>query len=263
MFALDHDYHIHTTLSTCCHDENMDMAHLVPVCRELGRREIVITNHFWDNLMPGADEWYAPQDLAHNKRILPFTDEPDMKIRFGCETECCGGRKIGISPEHYDEFEFIIVPFTHLHNNFSRPVDCTTPEQVAALYMDHFEDLTQLDLPWKKVGIAHLTVSLVYPGENLYRVLDALDSSRIRACLRFMAQHGAGIELNAGCFSADRKARADTFMGIYRIAKEEGCKFYCGSDAHAIRSLNNIDSNIPWPVEALGLDDTDRYRIPD
>lgn len=262
MFKLDHDYHLHTTLSTCCNEDIMDIEHIVPVCREEGKKEILIANHFWDRLMPGADDWYGPQDLDHVRKILPLPEEPDMRVRFGCETEFCGGKKIGISPESYDCFDFIVVPFTHLHNNFSRPVDCTTPVQVANLYMDHFEDLLQIDLPWEKVGIPHLTCGLVYPGPHLKEVFEALDYPRLCRCFDFLAEKGAGIELNAGCFGEYWKNNQAVMTEIYHVAKNSGCKFYCASDAHSLKSLRNINNNIPAIAEVLGLTDKDRYYIP-
>lgn len=262
MFALDHDYHIHTTLSTCCHDPNMTPERLIPVCREEGRKEIVLTNHFWDALMPGADAWYGPQNLAHVRKILPLPEETDILVHFGCETEFCGGKKIGISPESYDAFEFIIVPFDHLHNHFSRPVDCTTPEQVAALYMDHFEDLLQLDLPWRKIGIAHLTCSLTYPGPRLHEVFEHMDAARLSRCFDFLAAKGAGVELNADCFKPGWETYRDTFLSVYRLAERSGCKFYCGSDAHALATLRTLRPNLAPVVEALGLTEAHRFYLP-
>lgn len=263
MFTLDHDYHIHTSLSTCCHEDQMTPENIIPVCKSENHTEIVLTNHFWDAKMPGADDWYGPQDLNWVKQLLPLPTENGMKIRFGCETEFCGGKKIGISPESYSEFSFIIVPFTHLHNHFSRPVDCTTPEQVANLFMDHFEDLLSIDLPWKKVGIPHLTCPLVYPGPRLHEVFEHMNNGRLEKCFDFLAKAGAGIELNAACFNPGWEQYRDTFLNIYRLAKHAGCKFYTGSDAHALETLKNINQNLPAVIEALGLQNSDRYYIPD
>lgn len=261
MFDLNHDYHIHTTLSTCCGDPEMTPAHAVSRCAAAGFAELVITNHFWDAKMPGADDWYAPQDLMHVQKALPLPQAEGVKVRFGCETEFCGGSKIGISPESYGAFDFIIVPFTHLHNNFSRPVDCVSTAQVAALYMDHFEDLIRIDLPWRKVGIAHLTCQLTYPGPKLHEVFAQLDDRRLRPVFRFLADKGAGIELNAGCFRPGWEEHRDTFLHIYRLAGECGCKFYCGSDAHALDALTRIHQWLPPVAETLGLTEKEQFRI--
>lgn len=261
MFKLDHDYHIHTNLSTCSKDPQMTANNIVQSSIEQGYNEIVITNHFWDEKIPGADEWYAPQNLYHLKKVLPLPEAQGMRVHFGCETEFCGGTKIGISPESYDAFEFIIVPFNHLHNNFSRPVDCVTTAQVAQLYVEHFEQLLVLSLPWTKVGIAHLTVPLTYPGEKLYEVIEQLDPIRMRECFRKICEMGAGVELNAACFKQGWHAHKEVFLSVYSMAKEEGCKFYCGSDAHNITDMPRLKENLKEVIDILRLSDSDRFRI--
>lgn len=261
MLLTDHDYHIHTALSTCCGDERMTMENIIPALQAAGIREACITDHMWDRRMPGADDWYGPQDVDHVRRNLPFPPSGDLKLYFGCETEFCGGTKIGISPESYDVFDFIIVPFNHLHNNFSRPVDCVTPEQVARLFVDHFEDLTRIPLPWHKVGIAHLTCALTYPGENLHRVFELLDYDRLAGIFQKLQAYGAGIELNGGSFKDDWQAHEETFLRIYRVAKAQGCKFYCGSDAHAVGALERVPTLLPIVIEKLGLTQADQFRF--
>lgn len=261
MFSIDHDYHIHTNLSACSHDPLMTPQNLLPIVQEEGLREVVITNHFWDSRMPGADEWYGPQDLAHVRKAFPLPQRPGIKMRFGCETEYCGGEKIGISPESYDAFDFIIVPFNHLHNHFSRPADCVTPLQVAELYMKHFQELLTLPLPWRKVGVAHLTCPLTYPGEKLYQVFEALDGNRLRKCFRMISAKGAGVELNAACFRPGWEKHEGVFLNIYRLAREEGCKFYLGSDAHSLTDLKRLKEYLPSVIHKLELSDGDRYAI--
>ena len=263
MLTTQHDYHIHTRLSTCCADGRMSMDNILPALYAAGIREACVTDHLWDRSMPGADAWYAPQDVDHVSRTLPFPEAPEgMAVYFGCETEFCGGRKIGISPQSYDAFDFIIVPFNHLHNNFSRPVDVVTAEQVAALYMDHFEDLLEMPLPWHKVGIAHLTCHLTFPNENLYRVFDLLEEDRLYAIFRSLKASGTGIELNAGCFKPGWRAHEESFLRVYRFAKEAGCSFYCGSDAHSLDALTRVPEWLPEAIDLLDLTEADRYRIP-
>lgn len=234
---------------------------ILKVLEEEGIREAYITNHLWDADMPGADDWYGPQDIAHVSRVLPLPQSDEVKMGFGCETEFCGGQKIGLSPAHYDVFDFIIVPFNHLHNNFSRPKDVVTPAQVAALFADHFEDLLTHPLPWKKTGIAHLTCGLTYPHENLYEVFDLLDEKRMRKIFDVLAKRGAGIELNAGCFNPGWEEHESSFLRLYRMAKEAGCTFYCGSDAHSLEGLPKLKKQLQPVVGLLGLRGEDRFRI--
>jgi histidinol phosphatase-like PHP family hydrolase len=257
--AADHDYHIHSTLSACCGDPLMTPQTILSTCESLGLKAIAVTNHLWDSSMPGADDWYRPQDVAHLEKLLPFPPSDKLEFLFGCETEFCGGDKIGLSPEHYDVFDWIIVPFNHLHNNFSRPVDCVTPSQVAALYTDHFEDLLRQPLPWRKTGIAHLTCQLTYPHPNLTDVFDLLDERRIRAVFDTLAKRGAGVELNAGCFKPGWEAKEKSHLRIYEWARDAGCLFYCGSDAHSVSGIKRVQEWLPAVIEKLGLTQAQRF----
>jgi predicted metal-dependent phosphoesterase TrpH len=62
---VDHDVHIHTNLSSCCHDPAMDAAAVIERARRLGLTTVGFANHMWDAAVPGASDCYAPQDVDH------------------------------------------------------------------------------------------------------------------------------------------------------------------------------------------------------
>ena len=47
----------------------------------------------------------------------------------------------------------------------------------------------------------------------------------------------------------------------YVIAKECGCKFYLGSDAHTSHSLDHTVANFEKIVSALSLDESDKFHL--
>ena len=64
----------------------------------------------------------------------------------------------------------------------------------------------------------------------------------------------------------DVRARLQQLMDerdwtIYRLAKEEGCKFYLASDAHHPDQLDIIPERAPAVVEALGLTEDDQFIL--
>lgn len=61
-------------------------------------------------------------------------------------------------------------------------------------------------------------------------VFERMDPERLKPVFRKFAQLGAGIELNADCFLPGWREQEDAHLKLYRIARDEGCKFYCGSD---------------------------------
>ncbi len=151
---------------------------------------------------------------------------------------------------------------THMHmRGFVRPEGVATEAQMVELYVDRLEELARLDLPWNKVGIAHLTCNLLFKEGDVGAVLRRLDEHRLLRVFDKLGRAGAGIELNASSL-AGWQAAPDTWLRPYRLAKRAGCRFYSASDAHALENLGQVSAVIPGVVAALELTDRHRYRIP-
>ena len=134
---------------------------------------------------------------------------------------------------------------------------------LAELLLTRLEELTRLDLPFEKVGLAHLNCSLVFRDGDWHQVMRLLDETRLRRCFAFYAKAGAGIELNASCFAPGWTDFEEENLRVFRLAKEEGCRFYCGSDAHHPQALPTVQEWLPLVAEKLGLCAQDRYQIPE
>ena len=252
-FPINHDLHNHTYLSSCCDDVNMTAENTLAFAKEHGYNRVVFTDHFWDSNAPEPSEWYAPQNLEHIRQILPLPTDDSVELLFGCETEFCGGAKIGITPENYGVFDMIIVPVNHFHiEGFVRPPECDTAEKVAELLTSRLEEACMLSLPWKKIGFAHLNDGFVN-GVDYNEVLRIASGARLREVFRFLGQNGAGVELNAACFRPDWRENEDARLRLYRIACEENCKFYCASDAHAVAELAALPERMREVADLLEL----------
>ena len=261
-FPVNHDLHCHPGLSFCSNDPEMTPEYILRHAEEAGYDVQCITDHFWSEMIPGANEFYGGQGLAHVSQSLPLPESDKVRFLFGCETEYCGEGKLGIAPEHYDQFSFIIIPPNHFHmEGFTRSPSCDTKEKVAELFTRRLEELCELDLPWKKVGIAHLTCGLVWMKGGYPEVFERMDPERLKPVFRKFAQLGAGIELNADCFLPGWREQEDAHLKLYRIARDEGCKFYCGSDAHHPANLD-IAETMREVADALELTDKERYIVP-
>ena len=253
-FPINHDLHSHTNLSACCHDDALTAAYSCGYAGEHGYSRLCITDHFWDADIPGASEWYAPQNLAHVKKALTLPKFDGVNILFGCETEYCGGNKLGIAPAHYDEFHMIVIPVNHFHmEGFVCPADCDTAEKLSSLLIGRMEELLEIDLPWQKVGVAHLNGCIFMGGRGYDRAMELLPEARLRSVFRRLAQKGAGIELNASCFGPDWMDTKNAGLRLLRIALEEKCKFYCASDAHTRADLGLVSQRMRTVADAIGL----------
>ncbi len=267
-FPIDHDLHLHTHLSLCSNDPDETPAAILEFAKANGYTALCATDHFWDSpAVPGASGWYLKQDLAHVRADAPLPVDDNVHFHFGCETEWCGGAALGIAPEHYGEFDFIVVPPNHFHmKGFVRPLDVDTPEKAALLLVERLEGLLEHPLPWAKVGIAHLNCGLMFSEGDLGVVLRAVPEDRFRAAMRAFAERGAGIELNCGCFRGNKLHRPgyreEDELRLFRFAKDEGCRFYLASDAHHPKELEAVTDVGPSVVSALGLDGRHLYRIP-
>jgi histidinol phosphatase-like PHP family hydrolase len=118
-----------------------------------------------------------------------------------------------------------------------------------------------MDLPFHKVGIAHLTCSLIAPTREEYlEVLRFIPENEMKALFIRAAKLGVGIELNADDMRFS-KCEADVILRIYKIAKDCGCKFYCGSDAHHPKSFESAKKIFDRAITLLELTEDDKFII--
>ena len=261
-FTIDHDLHCHSFLSSCSSDPEQTPRAILDHAIACGYTVQCVTDHLWDNLVPDPSGWYAPQDVEHVSKNLPLPQDDRVKMVFGCETEYCGGKKLGLDPRHYDTFDFIVIPPNHFHmKGFVRPERVDTEQKAADLLVERLEELTLIDLPWHKVGIAHMVCGLIFSEGDERLVYELVDEARFRAVMRKLAALGAGIEINLASFHDGWTADADKYLRLYRFAKEEGCKFYLASDAHHIRELDLVPRRAPEVISRLGLDETHQFHI--
>ncbi len=263
VFPIDHDLHTHTVLSSCSADPAQNIQAILEHAKKNSYIVQCITDHLWDSMVPGASDWYMPQDINHIKQNLPLPKDDQVQLVFGCETEFCGGKKLGLHESHFDEFEFIVIPPTHFHmKGFVRPFFCDTEEKVADLLVERLEEISLLDLPFKKVGIAHINCDLIFREGDVNRVFHLVDEKRYRAVMARFAKFGSGIEINIACFTEDYERDPEAHLNLFRIAKEEGCKFYLASDAHFPHAMDCIQDKAAEIIEKLGLTAGDVYRVP-
>jgi len=261
-FSISQDLHIHTVLSECCTDSGMTTETIAAFARAHKYHEVCIADHVWSTSVNGSNDWYRPQDIAHISKSKPLPAITGLSFYFGCEAEYLGGRKLSITREEFDLFNFVIIPVNHMHmNDFVRPRDIYNTRGIAELVLTRLRELLCLDLPWNKVGIAHLSCPVMYAEGSVADVLDAMDREMLKEIFRGFALRGAGIELNAGAFK-EWDSRKDSLTAFYSIAAEVGCRFYLASDAHTTDNLNGILKELPNIVEALGLSEDQKYHIP-
>ena len=264
-FLIDHDYHIHSTLSACSKNPEQSPAYLLEYARQNGYGQICVTDHFWDAAVEGASQWYAPQNYEHVCQSLPLPQAEGIEFLFGVETEMTKDNILGISPERYDAFDFIIVPISHFHMvGFTlSEEDAATVEGRAHRFLAKLEAVLSMPLPFHKIGLAHMANDTL-GGRDLAtycQVLRQITGEKLRHLFTKAAALGVGIELNASCLAFRSEEEAQAVTDFYTVAKECGCKFYVGTDAHHPQQFVGRREIAQHFVDRLGLSETDRFTL--
>lgn len=115
---IKHDIHTHSTLSRCCYDPRATVANYVRRAAELGHTTFGLSNHLWDEKVPGASGWYKNQMISYGmqqKECIP-ADTCGVKVICGTETEFFAAKNIlGMLAETAKQFDYVLVPHTHMH----------------------------------------------------------------------------------------------------------------------------------------------------
>ena len=261
-YVIDHDLHIHSYLSSCSRDPEQTAERILAYAENNGLKNICITDHLWDSSVDGASKWYMPQNIDHISEILPLPQSDKVKFHFGCETDLDKHMTLGLSKENFDKFDFIIIPFTHLHmTGFTIDEDKLNREGRREAYISRFKGILSMDLPFRKTGIAHPTCSLIAreDWQEHIAIIDSISDDDFMEIFDTAAEKGVGIELNFA-YEKYEKNDLERILRPYRIAKARGCKFYFGSDAHHPSSLDAAKHRFECIVDALELTEDDKFR---
>jgi histidinol phosphatase-like PHP family hydrolase len=238
-----HDFHFHTDLSSCAKRES-SLKIMLRHLKEAGVTTAGVANHLWDAKVPGASGWYAPQNVQHvlsvTEEYAALTEEErcGIKLYFGCETEYVGQGRVALKADSAELFDYVLVPAHHFHmKNFVRPAELEDAAAVGRMMRARFTEVCNIEFAF---GIAHPFMVLGYPG-RIDEILATISDSDFGEVFTCAAEKGKSVELNICTLYQDTENDSDGFPVEYRrmfnIARECGCKFHLGSDAHAPERL--------------------------
>ena len=262
-FKFDHDLHIHSQISDCSNDPEQTTERLLRYAQENGLTTLCLTDHFWDETVEGASDWYAKQNYAHISKALPLPQAEGVKYLFGVETEMNKDLTVGVSKEKMDLFDFIVIPTTHFHmmNYTITQEDGASPANRAKVWVKRLDALLNMDLPFHKIGIAHLACGLIAPTREEYlQTLQSIPEEEMKRLFTKAAELGVGIELNSDDMDF-RENEGDIVLNMFRVAKACGCKFYCASDAHHPATLDKVKAIFEKAIDKLELLESDKIAF--
>ena len=199
-YLIDNDLHIHSKLSLCSDDPEQTTERILKYAEDNGISTLCLTDHFWDENIECHSPWYSLQGYDHLKQALPLPEKSGIRFLFGCETELEMDYTLGISKEKFDRFDFIVIPTTHFHMDGYAITEeqAKNPENRAVAWVERFEAVLNMNLPFKKVGLAHLTCRLLNRERNGYlELLNLIPENDMKRLFSKAAALGVGIELNA------------------------------------------------------------------
>jgi len=262
-YIIDNDLHIHSYLSSCSGDPEQNTGRILRYAEENGIHTLCLTDHFWDSAVPGASGWYGPQDFEHIRQALPLPRKEGIRFLFGCETELDRHLTLGISRQRLEVFDFIIIPTTHMHmSGFTiSEEEGADASSRADAWVRRLDAVLNMDLPFRKVGLAHLTCKLIDRRPEEYRkILELLPEEDLYRLFRKAAKLGVGIELNASDMTF-REGEQEAVLRPYRIARDCGCKFYLGTDAHHPAAFENMRKIFDRAIDLLDLREEDKFTL--
>ncbi len=259
-YIADHDFHIHSTVSPCCHDENQTPERIFQYAQENSLKKICLTNHLWDELVDSKAEWHEKQRFSCITSVLPLPQSKNTKFLLGAEVDMDFDHIVGVSEKRFDTLDFIIVSTTHLHlagNTVRKKIE--TPEEAAKHWIERLNALTEKNLPWHKTGVAHLTCGHIFKNRTA-EVIKLLTDESLYDVFSKCAKKGVGIELNMKSIFSSEEEKS-IMLRPYYIAKDCGCKFYLGSDSHKTEALDGAKENFENIITNLDLQESDKFNL--
>lgn len=259
-YIADHDFHIHSTVSRCCKDPGQTPDRILRYAKENGFNKICLTNHFWDEKVESEAEWIEEHGYSYLTSVLPLPQSEGIDFLFGAEPDMDYNGVFGISEERLSQLDFVTVATTHMHldgNTVREKIK--TPEEGAEIWLEKIRTLLKKDLPFHKMGIAHLTTGHILK-EKTPEVIKLLRDEDLYEVFTDCAAKGLGIELNTKTIFNSEEEK-EILLRPYFIAKDCGCKFYLGSDSHKTSALDTAKENFERIITILDLEEKHKFKL--
>ena len=259
-YVVDHDFHIHSTVSLCCKDSEQTPQRILQYAKNNNYKKVCLTNHFWDESVKSEAEWHEAHRYNNLISVLPLPQDAEVEFLLGAETDIDYNNVLGISEERMNMLDFIVVATTHLHlagNTVRNKIQ--TPEEAADAWLNKLKALLSMNLEWHKIGIAHLTCGHILKNETP-KVISLLSDESLYTVFDDCSQKGVGIELNMKTLFMSEEEK-DILLRPYFIAKDCGCKFYLGSDAHKTSALETAKDEFENIITLLDLSENNKFIL--
>jgi len=233
---IQHDFHTHTNLSSCGHRPGATVARYLENARKNGLKKVGFSDHMWDAAVPCPFKWYFDQDFAHVAQLreeIAAADTEGLQVYFGCEVDYdYAHHNVALTEAVAQQFDYILAPHTHTH--IVMPKEFYEPHQRHADFMiAAFMDIVTGPMAKYVTAIPHPFAAVNCPYGNV-GLMELITDAQYRECFEAAKAADVALEVNLSTFGRFTLAELMNHpaLRMYGIAKDCGCKFIFGSDAH-------------------------------
>lgn len=245
------DLHIHTNLSVCA-PRTTTLKSYIESAENLGLKTIGISNHMWSeeqeipyiDSREGYDVFsgsYKKQDFSNITEIVKdkYFNCSNVKILCGAEVEYNPKlRQPAINVRQACKLDYLLVPNSHTHLIMDKSL--YEPKTLHVRFMlDAFEHIVESAISQYILAIAHPFAAVNCPYDNR-ELIKLITNQQFYDCFVEAKKHDIAIEINSRIFSDRSNIEADEMLRMFFVAKDAGCKFTIGSDAHDPKTQNDL-----------------------
>lgn len=250
------DLHLHTNLSLCAPCTTTINSYLT-FCAQEGIQKIGISNHL-----------YYHKGLNHTLQIKDeiraLHDNSPIQVLLGCEMELFPEKEPMLNKENASQFDYVLLAPSHIFNQIHEytSFDLSTSDKIRRLIIENFKRACYLDL-----GVPTAICHPLYPicAPNQQEILDGMTDEQLAECYTLAAKHDKSIEIHACLYrdtvTLDEEGLSPSYIHMLSIAKECGCKFHFGSDAHETQGFVNKHFLLQRAAERAGICESDLWHL--
>jgi len=255
---LDHDLHIHTSLSACCADkQNHTPKNIITLAEKMKVHTIGFSDHVWQNPNYQPNDWYRPQDenqiikLRENLKSI----ETPTRILVGCEADTVMPGIFSITPQFAETLDFVILSCNHFHiKDLVEQPESESPKHLAKHILKFFRSGASSEFA---TSIVHPLMTLGYM-HAFDKTINYISDAEFLDAFGLACDNNVAIEITTGFLPKGSKFNfsIETPIRFLSLAKQAGCKFTLATDAHSPAAQRRLPE-LSAITSAIGITEKD------
>ncbi len=252
-YIIDHDLHNHSLVSPCSRDSRQSKEAILAYALTNNYSLIGLSDHLWPDTRDQI--WSYLEDLPQSNRC---------RFLKGAEVEMHMSGDVVIYDNELEKVDYYILALTHVHllGYVTDPAKAPLSVEATAQYVkERIYKALSMDLPFERVGLAHITWIPQPAGHHITECLALFSDQEWEDIFGRIAKLGMGVELNLRPLDYSPEQLSQV-LRPYQIAKRMGCKFYLGGDAHHPEDFTqNRVEKFQTIVDLLELTEDDKWEF--